>query len=636
MHEESRPMSAIVEFDTIPQLFTRLVDHYQGQNRPALGYKDKKTKTWVDISWERFNDQVHAFAGYLHKRGIRFGDRVAILSENRPEWAFTDLGTLILGGVNVSLYTSLPASQVGYIVKDSGAKILVVSAAIQLRKAEEIFDDCPDLVEIVTMSDMRKEHPDYVRSWDDVIEEGAAYWQEHQDTLAPISDEIKDSDICALIYTSGTTGNPKGVMLTHKNFSTNTKAALACVPFGPDDHHLSFLPLCHSFERTAGYTAVLACGAKITYAESIESVSKNLPEVSPTVMISVPRLFEKVYNIIAKSVEEGSPTKKKIFSWAVETGKKVAQTQGNGKSPGVLLKSQYALATKLVFSKLHAKLGGNLRFAVSGGAALPRAIGEFFQAAGITIIEGYGLTETAPVLSVNPMQRPRYGSVGHIIPGVTVAIQRLNDNEVVGQLSGEDYPSSLSTEAGEIIARGPNIMKGYWANDDATKESIDADGWYHTGDVGRFDDGYLLITDRIKHMIVSKGGKNIYPGPIEEKFTTVSWIDQVMVVGEGREYLTALVVPEMDAVISYAKDQSITYERPSALLQNDDIRKLYTKEFRSYSRAAAAPEKIRDFRLISDPFTVENGMMTPTMKLKRRVIEKEYSDLIDEMYSNVV
>ena len=629
-------MNAIVEFDTIPQMFTRVVAHYQGQQRTALRYKDTKTKTWVAIPWESLHAQVQALAGYLDQHGVGFGDRVAILSENRPEWTITDLATQILGGVNVSLYTSLPASQVGYIVKDSGAKVLVVSAAIQLRKAEEIFEACPDLVEIITMSEMRKEHPPEVRYWDDVMAEGKAHWQAHEERLATIADTVTPDDLSALIYTSGTTGRPKGVMLTHRNLCENTKASLKVVPINSTDHHLSFLPLCHSFERTGGYACVLACGAMISYAESVDAVSKNLPEVSPTVLVSVPRLFEKVYNIIIKSVEAGSSTKQKIFHWSVTTGKKVAQVRGHGKKPGMLLKAQYALAHKLVFSKLHAKLGGKLRFAISGGAALPKAIGEFFQAAGIILLEGYGLTETAPVLAVNPIERPRYGSVGHILPGVTVGIQRLSDHQIVGQLSGEDYPSTLTTEEGEIIVKGPNVMKGYWNNEAATREAIDTDGWYHTGDVGRFEEGYLRITDRIKHMIVSKGGKNIYPGPIEEQFSTISWIDQIMVVGEGREYLTALVAPDVDALKAYAREKELAYDTEEALFENDDIQQRFAQEFRRYSRQAAAHEKIRDFRLIREPFTVDNGMMTPTLKLKRRAIEQQYGALIDAMYAAVV
>jgi long-chain acyl-CoA synthetase len=629
-------MPAIVEFETIPQLVLRLAAHFEGQNHTALRYKDKKTKTWVDIPWEELLKRIRAMAGYLHKHGVRPGDRVAILSENRPEWAVTDLATQMLGGVNVALYTSLPADQVKYILRDSGAKLFVVSTGIQLKKAEKIFDACEDLERVVTMSEVRKDHPAYVHAWKDAMAEGADYWAEHAAELAPLADAVSPEDLSALIYTSGTTGNPKGVMLTHRNFCSNVTSALATVPFGPSDHHLSFLPLCHSFERTAGYSAVLACGAKISYAESIDTVSRNLLEVHPTVMISVPRLFERVFNVISKSVDEGPPLKKRIFDWSVEAGKQAARVRGKGKRIGPLLRLKTRLAHRLVFSKLHEKLGGNLRFAVSGGAALPRAIGEFFQAAGVIIIEGYGLTETSPVLAVNPVDAPRYGTVGHILPGVTVAIQRLSDGRIIGKLSGEDYPSDLTTEEGEIIVKGPNVMKGYWNNEEATREAIDADGWYHTGDVGRFDEGYLMITDRIKHMIVSKGGKNIYPGPIEERFKTVPWIDQLMVVGEGREFLTALVVPDFEALQAYAKEHGLAYGQIDEMLAQEPIRKLFEDVFRRYSRNAAAPEKIRDFRFITEPFTVDNGMMTPTMKLRRRAIEKRYADLIDEMYAAVV
>lgn len=629
-------MPAIVEFETIPQLVLRLAAHFEGQNHTALRYKDKKTKAWVDIPWEELLRRIQAMAGYLHKHGVRPGDRVAILSENRPEWAVTDLATQMLGGVNVALYTSLPADQVQYILRDSGAKLFVVSTGIQLKKAEKIFDACEDLERVVTMSAMRKEHPAYVHAWKDAMAEGADYWAEHAAELAPLADAVSPEDLSALIYTSGTTGNPKGVMLTHRNFCSNVTSALATVPFGPADHHLSFLPLCHSFERTAGYTAVLACGAKISYAESIDTVSRNLLEVHPTVMISVPRLFERVFNVISKSVDEGPPLKKRIFDWSVEAGKQAARVRGKGKRIGPLLRLKNRLAHRLVFSKLHEKLGGNLRFAVSGGAALPRAIGEFFQAAGVIIIEGYGLTETSPVLAVNPIDAPRYGAVGHILPGVTVGIQRLSDGQIIGKLSGDDYPSDLTTGEGEIIVKGPNVMKGYWKDEKATREVIDAEGWFHSGDVGRFDEGYLMITDRIKHMIVSKGGKNIYPGPIEEQFKTVPWIDQIMVVGEGREFLTALVVPDFEALQAYAKEHGLAYGQIDEMLAQEPIRKLFEDVFRQYSRHAAAPEKIRDFRFITEPFTVDNGMMTPTMKLRRRAIEKHYADLIDEMYAAVV
>lgn len=629
-------MPALVAFDTIPQLFTRVVAHYRGQGRAALAYKDRKSKTWVDISWEEYERRVQALAGYLYQQGVRKGDRVAILSENRPEWAIADQATQLIGGVNVSIYTSVPASQVGYIVQDSGAKVLVVSTGIQLKKAEEILPSCPALQEVLTMSELKKEHAPQVRSWEKALMEGEVYWKAHAAALTALAESVTPDDLSALIYTSGTTGNPKGVMLTHRNFCENVKSALSLVPFGPDDHHLSFLPLCHSFERTAGYNCVMACGAKVTYAESIDTVSRDLMEVKPTVMISVPRMFERVYNVVSKSVEEGPPLKKRIFHWAVETGRKAARKRADGHTLGAILSWQQSLAHTLVFAKLHEKLGGNLRFAVSGGAALPRAIGEFFQAAGVNIIEGYGLTETAPVLTVNPIDAPRYGTVGHVMPGGTIAIQRTSDGQIIGQLRGEDYPSRLSTGDGEIIAKGPNIMRGYWGNEQATREAIDADGWYHTGDVGRFDEGYLMITDRIKHMIVSAGGKNIYPGPIEDGFKTVPWIDQVLVIGEGREFLTALVVPNLDNLKQYAKDQGLALADDEALRTHEAILALYDQVFKAYSKQAASQEKIRDFRLLREGFTIENGLLTPTLKPRRKAIEQRYQNLIEQMYAGVV
>ena len=629
-------MPATVPFETIPELFRNLVDTYAGQSRPALSYKDRDSKNWIDITWKNLERRVHALAGFMYKHGVRKGDRIAILSENRPEWAITDLAAQILGAVSVSLYTSLPPDQVEFILRDSGSKIFVVSTNVQLKKALKVFDQCDDLDRVITMTEPKSEDPPHVSYWDDSLEEGAEYWVEAERVLKPIGEGVTPEDLSALIYTSGTTGHPKGVMLTHGNICSNVKAALVRIPFGPGDHHLSFLPLCHSFERTCGFVAVLAAGARITYAESVDAVNRNLTEVRPTVLISVPRLFEKVFNTISKSVAEGSALKKAVFDRAVKAGSLAASRSKAGKRVSPLLKWRVAVGRKLVFQKLHDKLGGNVRFAVSGGAALPRAIGEFFEAAGVRIVEGYGLTETAPILSVNPVDTPRYGTVGHVIPGVTIAIQSLQNKEIIGHISGDDYPTTLSTTDGEIVARGPNVMKGYWQNDSATKEAIDAEGWYHTGDVGRFDDGYLQITDRIKHMIVSKGGKNIYPGPIEDIFRSKPFIDQIMIVGEGREFLSALVVPDLEAVRAFAKENGLTHTTMEGLVNDDTIQGLFKNDFRTYSRNAAAHEKVRDFRIILEPFTVENGMLTPTMKPKRRVIEAEYAGLIEDMYEGIV
>ncbi len=628
-------MPAQVPFDTIPQLFTRLADRYATRTQPALRHKPSRDAGWQPITWAELRRRVEAFAGYLHREGVRPGDRVAILAENRPEWAITDLATQLIGAVNVSIYTSLPPSKVGYILRDSGARLLVVSVSIQRKKAAEVLDACPNLERVVAMCDLPETAPDAFHTWDDAVEAGAAYWDEHADTLRPLADAVTPQDTSALIYTSGTTGEPKGVVLTHRNFCANAKAALDTVDFFESDHHLSFLPLCHAFERTCGYTAVLAAGATISYAESVEAVSRNLTEVHPTVMISVPRMFEKVYNLVVKQAREGSALEQRVFDWAVRTGKKHAAAQDRGGGPGVLLKTQYALAHRLVFAKLHEKMGGALRFAVSGGAALPKEIGTFFRAAGITIVEGYGLTETAPIMAVNPLERPRYGTVGHVIPGVTVGIRRLADDAPLGALSGDDYPSDLTTDEGEIVVQGPNVMRTYWRRPEETRAAFDAEGWYHTGDVGRFDDGYLQVTDRIKHMIVSRGGKNIYPGPVEDAFKTEAWIDQIMVVGEGRPFLTALVVPDFESLRMRARDRGVDEKRldDEALVAHDDVRSLFKQTFRRFNRAAAAHEKIRDFVLLAEPFTVEAGTLTPTMKLKRRTIEARHAEAIDAMYA---
>lgn len=631
-------MNSLVDFNTIPQLFNRLVDYHVGKDQTVLRYVDKDSKDWVDVKWPEFRDRARAMAGYLYAQGVRPGDRVAILSENRPEWAYTDMATQLLGAVNVSLYTTLPPKEVSYIIHDSGASVFIVSTRIQLRKALQIYEACPALKRIVSMVELPEDEDqvDYVDLFDLAMESGFELYEEFEHAIKANEQAVTPDDLSVLIYTSGTTGNPKGVMLTHRNLCENLKSALTRLRLREGGRHLSFLPLCHSFERLGGYLGTLASGMTISYARSIDTVTSDILEVKPTVLLSVPRLYEKIFNAVSKSVEEAGGAKKTIFEWAQKVGFKYNLRKARGERIGPILSAQYKLAFKLVFAKLHEKLGGHIEFGVSGGAALPKAIGEFFFSAGIPIVEGYGLTETAPVLSISPFDDPQYGKVGHIIPGVTVAIQNPDTMQILGELKGDDYPSSLTTEPGEIICKGPNIMKGYWNNPEATQEAIDPEGWYHTGDVGRFDNGFLMITDRIKHMIVSAGGKNIYPGPIEEGFKHEPWIDQIMVIGEAREFLTALVVPDEDVIRSFAKEQKLSASKLEDILSTEEVQRVFQQLFRSYSRQAAAHEKIRDFRLVLEPFSVENGMMTPTMKLKRNVIEERYTDLISEMYAGVV
>lgn len=624
-------MPTVVAFETLTELFQSLRKKYEGTRKTAFARKPTTDAPYETINWDQVSEDVNTLAAYLVKHGVEAGDRVALLSENRYEWAVVDLALQLIGGVNVSLYTSLPPNQCEYILNNSEAKIFFVSTGIQLKKARQVFANCEHLNQVIAFDQPNiEEYMDdpYVTLFEKVMDEGLKLYPKLQDEIHERSKAIEPEDLATLIYTSGTTGKPKGAMLTHRNIVSNIKAAHQRIDINEDDRCLSFLPLCHSFERTAGYYAMMAGGAEIYYAESVDTVAKNMTEACPTIIISVPRLFEKIYNLVTKSVEEGTTVKKKIFEWAQNVGRKYA----NGKRG--LVAMQKKLADKLVFDKLKERTGGNIRFFVSGGAALPAEIGNFFMGAGLHIIEGYGLTETSPVMCCNTYGDEKMGTVGKVLPGVTVAIQRLEDSKIISEISGEDYPTDHSSEQGEILCKGPNVMKGYWKNDEATREMIDDENYLHTGDVGRFVGGKLQITDRIKHMIVNAGGKNIYPGPIEDLFKTSKWIDQLVVVGERQPYMAALIVPDFEVLEKHAEDEDIAYESIEELLGKEEIQNIYRHEIRSQSSELASHEKIRDFRLVPNEFTVESGELTPTLKIKRRIVEDKYGHLIDDIFGN--
>lgn len=622
-------MPTVVAFETLSELYLNLVKKYKDSDKTAFAYKPATDAPYESITWGEADEDVRALAAYMVEHGIDPGDRVAILSENRYEWAVVDLAVQLIGAVNVALYTTLPPNQCEYILQDSEAELFFVSTGIQLKKAVKVFDNCSALHQVVAFDEPKVEkymEGHYVTLFDKVLKEGARLLDKHREELNRRAASLAPEDLSTLIYTSGTTGKPKGAMLTHRNIVSNVKSAHGHINIDDSDRCLSFLPLSHSFERTGGHYAMMAGGAEIYYAESVDTVAKNMTEAHPTIIVSVPRLFERIYNLVTKSIEEGTEVKQKIFSWALNVGKK------HFKGKRGLVSLQKGLADRLVFDKLKQRTGGRVRFFVSGGAALPPEIGEFFLAAGLHVLEGYGLTETAPVVACNKLSEERIGTVGHIIPGVTVGIQRLEDNEIVAQLSGEDYPSDLDSEEGEIIVHGPNVMKGYWKREEDTRQMIDSDGWLHTGDVGRFTKGNLQITDRIKHMIVNAGGKNIYPGPIEDMFKTSKWIDQLVVVGEKQPYMAALVVPDFEVLEQHARSNDIKYESFDDLIRNEEIVKLYRKEIMGFSKELASHEKIRDFRLVPGEFTVESGELTPTLKVKRRIVEDKYSDLIEDMF----
>jgi long-chain acyl-CoA synthetase len=624
-------MSQAVLFDTIAELFHNLHHKYSGKNKTVFAYKPGPNDPYIELDWDRFHKDVYNLAAYYIEKGVKPGDRVAILSENRYEWSVFDMALQIVGGINVSLYATLPPNQCAYILKDSGSKIFLVSTAIQLKKAVDIFDECKETTSVIAFDVPQNRSLidyNYVHMFDSVLDEGSKVLDKHMVEIKKRTKAIKPSDISTLIYTSGTTGEPKGVMLTHDNIVSNIVNTLSMLDLNDQDRSLSFLPLCHSFERTGGYYGMLSVGAEIFYAESIDTVSKNLLEARPSVVISVPRLFEKIYNLVLKSVQEAGGSKQKIFNWATKVG--LDYVKGKRGFTSI----QLAIADKLVFSKLRERFGGRVKLFISGGAALPADIGNFFAAAGMRIVEGYGLTETSPVMTINPGGKQRYGTVGHVIPGVTVAIQKVDNNKIIAELSGNQYPSNLSSAEGEILCKGPNVMQGYWGKKKETKEVIDNDGWFHTGDIGKFDQGYLMITDRLKHMIVNAGGKNIYPGPIEDMMKSSVWIDQVVALGEAQNFMAALIVPDLEVCKSWCRQNNVSFGSDEDLINLNEIKDFIDKEMKVFNKKLASHEKIRQFRLISTPFTIDGGELTPTLKIKRRVIYDRYSDLIKEIYKD--
>ncbi len=599
-------MALLIEFNTIVEMYDKLTQKFLDSDRFIMMRKvDKK---FTGIKFAEFRENVRAFGNGLAALGIKRGDMVGIISENRPEWAYADLGSLSIGAVDVPMYPSSTASTAEYIMNDSECKAVIVSNKLQLTKVLKVKDNVKSLKHIIIMNE--KEAGDGVISMNEVMIEGRAFEKSNPGFLDAEMKKTKPEHLCTLIYTSGTTGEPKGVMLTHYNFVSNIKAASQCIPIGPTDVFLSFLPLSHSFERMAGYYTALSSGGTICYAESIDTVAENMLEVKPTIMTSVPRLFERIHARVMKNVEASPPKKQKIFYWAIETGIKYRENLKKRKS-NPILSTKYKIADTLVFKKIKARTGGNLRFFVSGGAALPQNVGEFFEAMGIIIIEGYGLTETSPVISCNRLDDYKFGSVGKPIPGVEVKI----------------------ADDGEILTRGPNIMQGYYKNKKATEETIDKDGWLHTGDIGEFDrQGFIKITDRKKHFFKTSGGKYIAPQPLENLFTRSKFIDQFVLIGDNKTYLSALITPDFEALKEYADSHKIPYVKVEDLTKSSEIYQIIEKDIATLQRNLANYERIRKFVILEKPFTIDSGELTPTLKVKRKLVEERYAELINGMY----
>ena len=477
-----------MDFETLNQLLAYAAKTHQKPD--ALRYK--KDGAWQNISSEEWLSRARHVALGLHALGVSKGDRAALLSENRHEWFLVDSALQILGAVNVPIYSTLPAPQMAYIVADSGAKVVIVSDAGQLAKVSETRKELGSVTHVVTLD--QTDDADAL-TFAQVEASGEAKAKESPNLAQELADAVTPDDLASIVYTSGTTGDPKGVMLTHRNFVTNVLASQKVLPIDDTDIALSALPYSHVFERMVANYLYPSVGASIALAGSLEEVVPGLGEIRPTVMTMVPRFYEKLYSRIKESVDEGSPTKQKIFAWAISVGGEHGKYRLKGESAPMGLELKYKLATALVFGKLHNRIGGRLRFFVSGAAPLSKEIADFFWAAGITIVEGYGLTETSPVISVNRPSNIKFGTVGQVIPDVEVKI----------------------ADDGEILARGPNVMKGYYHKDDATRAVIDGDGWFHTGDIGELDDdGFLKITDRKKDIIVTAGGRTSPPNPSKD------------------------------------------------------------------------------------------------------------------------
>ena len=593
--------------NTINQAFLDTVE--RRGDYPAL--KSKIDGTYQPTTYNQLADQVKNFALGLRELGLSFGDRAAMLAENSERWAVADLGILSLGAVNVPMFYTSTSAQVSYIVQDSGSKIICVSTKRQLEKVKSFFDQVTELEKVIIFDDLDDLDDPHTLTFNQVVGIGKKI-ENGQQIYREASYLVEPDNIATIIYTSGTTGNPKGSILTHDNLMSNVKSGLSILEIDPDDQFLSFLPLSHVFERMAGYYIPIYRGACISYAQSPLTVRENMGEVCPTVMASVPRLYEMMHDRILKQVRSASAIRQKIFHWAVDVGRKVSAMKQKGRNPGLILSQQAALADKLVFNKLKAVTGGQLRFFVSGGAPLPQSIAEFFHAAGILILEGYGLTETSPVISVNTLDSFKFGSVGKPIPGVEVVI------------AGD----------GEILTRGPHVMMGYHNKPEQTAESIDEEGWFHTGDIGHFDEeGFLRITDRKKNILVLSNGKNVAPQPIENAIKQSSYINQIMLLGDNQKTVAALVVPDFDSVKSFAQEQGISTSSLSDLLTDKSIIQLIKKEISQYTSDFSDFEQVRQFHLIDREFTAETDEMTPTLKLKRNVIMKNFADQINQIYS---
>ncbi|OLD39828.1 MAG: hypothetical protein AUI57_01720 [Candidatus Rokubacteria bacterium 13_1_40CM_2_68_8] len=594
--------------DTLARMFWDRVD--RSGERPAQQFK--QSADWKTVTWREVGDVVREVALGLLALGRGKGDAVALLSTSRAEWVQADFAIFSAGCVTVPVYPTYPPDLIAYVVNDSGAKTIIVEDPGQLAKVLEARDKTPGLEQIVVMSGYdAPQPPKMVMTWETLRRLGRESLDAQGSTLAERVASTRPTDLATIVYTSGTTGPPKGVMQTHGNHVAAVTASKQATPVQEGWVHLLFLPLAHSFARLESFLGV-AHGLTTAFAENLDKVGENLRETRPHFICSVPRVFEKVYGKILAGVEAGSPAKKKIFGWAVSVGRDVSRHQQRGQPVPATLELKRKLAHKLVFSKLHAALGGRLQWAVSGGAPLSRDIAEFFHAAGILLLEGYGLTETCPALTFNRPDRFKFGSVGQTLPGVQLRI----------------------AADGEILARGPNIATlGYFKQPEATREVFDPDGWFRTGDIGTIDgDGFLFITDRKKDLIVTAGGMNIAPQNIENLLKADPFISQVMIYGDRRPYPVALITVNPDELSKFAREQGILASETAVIVKHPKVVERIGRTVEEKNTQLQSYAKIKRFRVLATDFTLDGGELTPTLKVKRTVVSQKYRDAIEELY----
>jgi long-chain acyl-CoA synthetase len=558
---------------------------------------------FTTLSTADFFSRTSRLAVGLEKLGVGRGDRVMLLTDNRPEWHMVDLATIDLGAADVPVYGTLTPSQISYQIKDSGSKVAIAENADQMSKFLQIREECPDLTHLIQIEGPCAAG---VLPFSEVIDSGQS--GDAEDLFWQRAEKIGAEDNLTLIYTSGTTGNPKGVTLTHENLVQNVLPSAERAPVSPEDFCLEFLPLCHVFERMLGYLYMYR-GVTKAYC-SVYHVGDLVATIKPTVFASVPRIYEKVYDKVMDKVNNAPPIRRALFNWALGVGRKTYPQQLAGKAPGGF---SYGLANKLVMSKVREALGGRLRFCVSGGAPLPLFTNEFFHSIGIRILEGYGLTETSPVISVNGFAggKTRLGTVGQAISNVEAKI----------------------AEDGELCVKGPSVMKGYWNLPDKTAEVFDAEGFFLTGDIAEIDgDGFIRITDRKKDLIVTAGGKNIAPQPIEAELKRSGLVDNAVIIGDRRPYLVVLLSPNTEALEAWAETEGLSYSSTEEITRHPKLAEAFATVVETTNEKLASYEQIKKHSVLPLMLSIEDGTLTPTLKVKRRVVEKQYLELIESLY----